>query len=394
MLSDEPALLAAVHADPADDTPRLVYADWLDEHCADPVPCHCAAYSNHADNPWGPGHLPEGDGWTNCKTCNSGGGSDIGTPGWVIDRGPRQDFAEFIRVQVELARRAGDDCWEARYNAGSLPADHPVMRRQNSGRGISREMLDRLNAYSARLDALRSRQSALLTARGREWSREVATALGVHANDIAVWDDGWLTVGDYRWRFERGLPFSVRVPTLAEAVGDRDCRRCEGTILSYVHPRPVPANWTGQTRGGWPVESCSSCRGLGRVRACGACAGTGVTQVSEPTAVRMPPCAVCSGSGTLPPVVSLLPPTVGRVVPADRVPFEGGHGFVWLRGHENTDYRLSREHVPPPVFDLMQPDPNRVTTDPKPTAALAVDALAAAVAWVGRKRIARHAHDQ
>ncbi|MBA4068200.1 MAG: hypothetical protein C0501_31765 [Isosphaera sp.] len=31
-MSDEDALLAAILADPDDDTPRLVYADWLDEH--------------------------------------------------------------------------------------------------------------------------------------------------------------------------------------------------------------------------------------------------------------------------------------------------------------------------------------------------------------------------
>ncbi|MBP3960384.1 TIGR02996 domain-containing protein [Gemmata sp. G18] len=31
-MSDEAALLRAIHTDPDDDTPRLVYADWLDEH--------------------------------------------------------------------------------------------------------------------------------------------------------------------------------------------------------------------------------------------------------------------------------------------------------------------------------------------------------------------------
>ena len=31
-MSDAPALLAAIRAAPADDAPRLVYADWLDEH--------------------------------------------------------------------------------------------------------------------------------------------------------------------------------------------------------------------------------------------------------------------------------------------------------------------------------------------------------------------------
>src|SRR4051812_3209207 len=32
---DEAALLAAIAAHPAEDTPRLAYADWLDEHAAD-----------------------------------------------------------------------------------------------------------------------------------------------------------------------------------------------------------------------------------------------------------------------------------------------------------------------------------------------------------------------
>src|SRR4051812_40296621 len=31
-MSDAPTLLAAIRAAPEDDAPRLVYADWLDEH--------------------------------------------------------------------------------------------------------------------------------------------------------------------------------------------------------------------------------------------------------------------------------------------------------------------------------------------------------------------------
>lgn len=34
-MDDEPALLAAIEARPGDDTPRLAYADWLDEHAGD-----------------------------------------------------------------------------------------------------------------------------------------------------------------------------------------------------------------------------------------------------------------------------------------------------------------------------------------------------------------------
>ena len=41
--SDELALLAAIHANPMDDTPRLVYADWLEERKDPPEP----EFANH-----------------------------------------------------------------------------------------------------------------------------------------------------------------------------------------------------------------------------------------------------------------------------------------------------------------------------------------------------------
>ncbi|MDY3555632.1 TIGR02996 domain-containing protein [Gemmata sp. JC717] len=68
MLPDEAALLRAVCDDPDDDTPRLVYADWLDE------------------NPGAPGGTPDG----------------------------RRARAAFIRLEVELVRHAqtyGDPRW-------------------------------------------------------------------------------------------------------------------------------------------------------------------------------------------------------------------------------------------------------------------------------------------
>src|SRR5262245_21570265 len=42
-MTDRAALLAAVLADPADDTPRLVFADWLDE-IGDPADAARAAF--------------------------------------------------------------------------------------------------------------------------------------------------------------------------------------------------------------------------------------------------------------------------------------------------------------------------------------------------------------
>jgi uncharacterized protein (TIGR02996 family) len=53
-MSDETALLAAIRAAPADDAPRLVYADWLDEHGRPEraefirVQCELARHKNRA----------------------------------------------------------------------------------------------------------------------------------------------------------------------------------------------------------------------------------------------------------------------------------------------------------------------------------------------------------
>lgn len=48
-MSDHAALLAAITAHPDDDTPRLIYADWLDEHLPDAQPSPAAGPSARAD---------------------------------------------------------------------------------------------------------------------------------------------------------------------------------------------------------------------------------------------------------------------------------------------------------------------------------------------------------
>jgi uncharacterized protein (TIGR02996 family) len=48
-MSDEAALRAAIISHPDDDTPRLVYADWLDEHAPDPTPSPAAGPSARAE---------------------------------------------------------------------------------------------------------------------------------------------------------------------------------------------------------------------------------------------------------------------------------------------------------------------------------------------------------
>ncbi len=48
-MSDQNALLAAIRANPDEDTPRLAYADWLDEHLPDKVPSPASGPSARAD---------------------------------------------------------------------------------------------------------------------------------------------------------------------------------------------------------------------------------------------------------------------------------------------------------------------------------------------------------
>ncbi len=80
--TDEKALLQSILDDPAADAPRLVYADWLEEYGGD-VPCgRCEREVV--------GHLYR----LNCPDCHGTGRVSDG----------RRERAEFIRVQVELAR--------------------------------------------------------------------------------------------------------------------------------------------------------------------------------------------------------------------------------------------------------------------------------------------------
>ena len=87
MTSDEPALIDAIIANPADDTPRLAYADWLEEN-AGTVKCdRCVITVAEKIRVWGERAKP-------CPNCLD---SEFISDG-------RKERAEFIRVQVELAR--------------------------------------------------------------------------------------------------------------------------------------------------------------------------------------------------------------------------------------------------------------------------------------------------
>jgi uncharacterized protein (TIGR02996 family) len=87
-VSDGDILLAAIlAADPADDAPRLVYADWLDEHAGDGA-CPEPGCGNPARG-W--------NGFYQCRTCKGRG---------VVPNG-NAERAEFIRVQPRVSACSG-----------------------------------------------------------------------------------------------------------------------------------------------------------------------------------------------------------------------------------------------------------------------------------------------
>jgi len=95
----EGGLLRAIAADPADDTVRLAYADWLEENAGE-VECRaCLGTGSHALDPYdlaaryGRAAATKIIDGAKCSAC--GGSGRVGDG--------KRERAEFIRVQVELA---------------------------------------------------------------------------------------------------------------------------------------------------------------------------------------------------------------------------------------------------------------------------------------------------
>jgi uncharacterized protein (TIGR02996 family) len=118
-MTDADALLAAILAHPDEDTPRLAYADWLDE-TAGTVACRCKGTGRYR---------VVGGGFLGCPGCNGAGSIPDGNAA----------RAEFIRVQVELAATAdppGDRFWDGQLGDG--PKWH---RRRKALRRREQELL-------------------------------------------------------------------------------------------------------------------------------------------------------------------------------------------------------------------------------------------------------------
>lgn len=436
-MSDD-AFHAAIRANPVDDTPRLVYADWLDEQ-AERVPCGDCSGSGRKPKAvrrvcaWcrGTGTARTGPPRT-CRQCKGAGtkptggavASDCGTCSGVgrVSDG-RAERAEFIRLQcpdiphlqrliakpyedqdlcTDLSANWCPTCGDCACPSPEDAKDHPdCPLHSEESRHHSDESL------RARLERSLTRESALLTQWGPEWSRPVAEALGV--TDYAYSPISWRFMAvpsGPEWWFARGFVAVVRVPTLAEAVGDRAC----------------PTAWH---RGTSPFP-CPACAGLGRVRACPACGGerrqhcgrtvcsiTSRTMGCHCDCADCLGCVACDNTGTLPPLgpaVAAACPGLVVVECSDREPasndpdhetnngrdldgpgtvaFTGARSDWFWRSYEGGRYTVPTHDLPGFVFDQLEAAtvyPGEEHLKFYPTRESALAALGAAVAGVVRE---------
>ena len=207
MDSDEAAFLAQILAAPDDDTPRLVYADWLQEHSVAETCGQCDAGRVFGRDPQSP---RRSDAWHACRRC--------GGTGRITDG--RTARAEFIRVQCELAGLR-----ERRYSGGT--GDEDTERRRAL---LKREAELTLAVYPRVVwplfDWLRSRgidPGACVVNRGGWLAAVTCTA------------SAWLAHGDAVLAEQ---PVArVRLSTTAEWDGDPDGARLVGD------PRRVHISW-------------------------------------------------------------------------------------------------------------------------------------------------------
>jgi uncharacterized protein (TIGR02996 family) len=301
-MTEQQAFLWKIAEEPACDAHRLVYADWLDEH-AGSVPCpECKGTGRQSS--WDEDGDREGTPcfrWQDCSRCKGTGAVPDG----------RRERAEFIRVQVELAR--GVPCGVC----GSTGSFHPVP---------SPAFDTLVECGICRHDPLRRREQEL-----------------------------WKTVGYSFDMTVAGVKLESRLPT--DSGIDREDRICvvaRGFVAHVACPLAALLGPCPECDGMGRVEECD---GMGRVEEC-----DGMGRVEE--WVGKSDCPICRGSGLAPTAAARAlfggpdcQPVTG-VRAADKVPHRNGYGYSWfLAVRPRPSMNVPEEaELPRPLFDLLPGD--------------------------------------
>lgn len=218
-------LAAAVLDRPHDDTPRLAVADWLDDNSGRVECPACEGREGYWDDG---GFKYQSAVWVACPACGGSGSVSDG----------RAEYAEFVRVQVELAR---------------MRSCCPIC---NPETGHRRDCVN-----GDRGDELRRRETALLSAHFGDWF-DLSGWCWTTETGLGVNSQGGLTM-----IVARGFPAVARL-SLAALVGDR-CR-------CGMRPERAAAFGVPEFASG-----CPACSGTGRTPGLAAALGrvVGLTAV-------------------------------------------------------------------------------------------------------------------
>jgi uncharacterized protein (TIGR02996 family) len=177
-VKDEEEFLKAIRANPADDTVRLVYADYLEEH---PKVCPmCRGQGSF----FGPPRKNESGGFTYGEKCGHCKGAK------TVDDSTRSDRAEYIRLQCELRKYAPQANW-----LELMPVD------QWTGGGEEGKLLRRLEPLVRRHADL----SKKYVRDCGQWSREFIES---------VFGLSWLqSSATWQWMWVRGFVSEVYLPS-------------------------------------------------------------------------------------------------------------------------------------------------------------------------------------
>jgi len=254
-LTDLDAILRAVLADPADDTPRLVYAEICDDLAgvvACPAGCkplsngiYCVRASSRASMV------------ARCPRCAGSGSVSNG----LAER------AEFVRVQCELARMPADEPF-ARVAEAVLAERLPRMSRleRNESRDILLpqcfpEARQRVADRDAKRKELRRRERELWES-PRGVGTTIAAELGgtiPHPQTAAPEYECRVRSGGVDYVVRRGFVSEIRTGLSQFVGGGGECGRCGGNGLLERHRGPGPG-------GASPMyDDCIPCSGTGRV---------------------------------------------------------------------------------------------------------------------------------
>lgn len=210
MTTEHDALVRAICEAPDDDTPRLVYADWLDENASGSDCARCFEFGGRrvVRNP---NPRRGSSAIVICPTCSGTGRATDG----------RRELAEFIRVQIQLAH---DDAEDA---ANNRMGTNPLRSRQ-------RELFEKHAASWVPVPTGYTLSVALADASGApvvnaSYARHNVKVTG----DMRFYfgrgfcSEWWAALEDFvGW--ERECPSCIDGPVDWET-GVVECRRCEST---------------------------------------------------------------------------------------------------------------------------------------------------------------------